>query len=194
MTQIVIEIVAYKPSWADEFTTLAKVIREKLPEPAWRIDHIGSTAIIGLAAKDRIDIQVSVGSAEDFEEVGRGLSSLGYQEAVENRSDHIPPFGPFEIEEWEKRYFRPPADQRPTNLHVRVIGRANQRYALLFRDYVRRHPQVAAIYAQLKRRIAEYHTDTGSYCDIKDPSCDLILHSANIWARETKWKPGLSDQ
>jgi GrpB-like predicted nucleotidyltransferase (UPF0157 family) len=194
MKQIGIEIVAYKPSWADEFAVLAKIIREKLPEPTWRIDHIGSTAIIGLAAKDRIDIQISLSSAEDFDEVGRRLSTLGYQEAVENRSDHIPPFGPFEVENWEKRYFRPPAGQRPTNLHVRVLGRANQRYALLFRDYVRRHPQVAAIYAQLKRRIAEYHTDTGEYSDIKDPSCDLILHSANIWARETGWNPGPSDR
>lgn len=194
MKQIVIEIVSYKPSWADEFVVLAKSIREKLPEPEWRIDHIGSTAIIGLAAKDRIDIQISLNSAENFDEVARRLSTLGYQEATEIRSDHIPPFGPFEVENWEKRYFRPHEGQRPTNLHVRVLGRANQRYALLFRDYVRRHPQVAAIYAQLKRRIAAHHTDTGIYCDIKDPSCDLILHSANGWARETKWQPGPSDQ
>ncbi len=193
MKQAVIEVVAYKPSWADEFAALGKTIRDKLPEPSWRIDHIGSTAIIGLAAKDRIDIQISLGSGEDFDEVGIRLSNLGYQEVAENRSDHIPLFGPFEIENWQKRYFRPPSGQRPTNLHVRVLGRANQRYALLFRDYVRRHPQVAAIYAQLKRRIAEFHTDTGEYSDIKDPSCDLILHSANLWARETGWGAGPSD-
>ena len=84
----------------------------------------------------------------------------------------------------------PPARRSaPTYLHVRVLGRANQRYALLFRDYLRAHPAMASSYAELKRRLAHYHRDERVvYTEIKDPACDLILSAAEEWARQTGWK------
>src|SRR5205085_513157 len=112
-----IEIVPYDENWPREFAELAGPLRATLGEVALRIDHIGSTAVPGLAAKDIIDVQVTV---RDFDALLEALlSSLGYIRLLHINSDHLPPqvLGP--ASEWEKRYFQPPVGQRPTHLHVR---------------------------------------------------------------------------
>jgi GrpB-like predicted nucleotidyltransferase (UPF0157 family) len=187
-------IVSYDIDWPRQFTVVARELRKHLGNVALRIDHIGSTSVPGLAAKDRIDVQITVRNVDEFDDVREKLEHAGYSISEENTRDHVPPWGPFEETEWEKRYFRPPVDMRPTNLHVRVDGRANQIYALLFRDYLRVHPLVAQGYAAAKIRIAEYHGDDRAiYSEIKDPICDLIAVAANAWAKQTDWRPGPSD-
>ncbi len=92
------------------------------------------------------------------------------------------------------RVLSPPAGHRAVNLHVRVAARANQRYALLFRDYLRAHPATAAAYAEAKRRLAELvDGDIGRYAEAKDPIVDLIYLPAEDWAGRTGWAPGPSD-
>ena len=79
------------------------------------------------------------------------------------------------------------------HVHVRGDGRANARYALLFRDFLRTHEKEATAYAELKRRLATIPPDCDTYADTKDPACDLIYFAAERWARETGWtvkKPG----
>ena len=84
--------------------------------------------------------------------------------------------------------------QRPTHLHVRQVGRANQRYALLFRDYLRAHPGAAETYAIIKRELIRLNPDdVDAYYAVKDPVCDLIMDAARIWAAATGWDPGPSD-
>jgi GrpB-like predicted nucleotidyltransferase (UPF0157 family) len=96
-------------------------------------------------------------------------------------------------EAWEKWYFNPPAQQRPTHLHVRVAGHPNQRYPILFRDYLRAHPAAALAYAQVKMALAKYHAgDVGAYYDVKDPVCDIIMAGAEDWAVTTHWEEGSS--
>ena len=95
--------------------------------------------------------------------------------------------------EWEKWFFNPPADQRRTNTHVRIQGRANQRYALLFRDYLRTHPATSESYGELKRRLAQNLSDLRIYAEVKDPAVDLIFLAAEEWATSTNWQPGTSD-
>ena len=89
--------------------------------------------------------------------------------------------------------FKPPPGQRPTNLHVRIAGRANQRYALLFRDYLRTHLTAAQAYVELKRRLAQNLADPDTYPDVKDPAVDLIYFAAEDWAATTLWQPSPSD-
>jgi GrpB-like predicted nucleotidyltransferase (UPF0157 family) len=97
-------------------------------------------------------------------------------------------------EEWRKLYFRAPDGQRRTHLHVRQAGRANQRYALLFRDYLRADPTVARAYRQVKEVLARLHPDdVAAYYDVKDPVCDVIIAAAERWAVETRYRPGPSD-
>ena len=187
-----ITIVHYEPTWVDEFQMLGMTLRRALGELVLRIDPIGSTAVPGLAAKDRIDIQVTV--AELTDEVELALNRIGYKRIVRLTQDHLPPASNDDPREWSKWVFEPPPGQRPTNMHVRVAGRPNQRYALLFRDYLRTHPATAEAYARVKSALATYHgEDVQAYYDVKDPVCDIIIAGAEDWAKTTRWEPGASD-
>jgi GrpB-like predicted nucleotidyltransferase (UPF0157 family) len=186
-----VEIVAYKETWPAEFQEIAARLRQTLGELALRIDHIGSTSVPGLAAKDVIDIQISVAALD--EQVFSALTGLGYTRYESILCDHLPPKFVGAENEWEKWFFNPPPGQRRTNTHVRVLGRANQRYPLLFRDYLRSHTDTAEAYAELKRRLAQNLADPKTYPDVKDPAVDLIYFAAEAWAKATHWQQGMSD-
>lgn len=177
------EIVPHNPKWKEEFQSIKETIAEKLGDEVMQIDHIGSTSVDGLDAKDCIDIQLTVKSLDQLDQVIEGLTELGYLYRAHNNRDHVPPGWQGDSANWDKRYFRAGEGMRRTNIHVRQMGMANQRYPLLFRDYLRANKQVALIYAQLKRAIAQYHSeDIEAYCTIKDPACDLIMDAAEKWA------------
>jgi GrpB-like predicted nucleotidyltransferase (UPF0157 family) len=157
-----------------------------------RIDHIGSTSIEGLAAKDIIDIQVTVASLDPAVEVA--FKGIGYTRLESISQDHIPPGSSGTAVEWVKWLFRPPGDQRLANIHIRLQGNANQRYALLFRDYLRAHPVAAQAYVQVKEALVKYHGDDAeAYYTVKDPVCDIIIIEAEEWAAWVGWAPGQAD-
>jgi GrpB-like predicted nucleotidyltransferase (UPF0157 family) len=187
-----ITIVPYQTKWPAEFHSLGMDLRQALGGQAVRIDHIGSTSVPGLAAKDIIDIQVTVAALEP--EIEKALLRRGYERLVHINTDHIPPEGSLDPLEWTKWMFKPSAPQRPVNIHVRVTGRANQRYSLLFRDYLRTHTMIAQAYRQVKSALAMHHPDNlDAYYDVKDPVCDIIIGGAEEWARASNWEPGQSD-
>ena len=194
-----IEIIPHKKSWALDFAAIGADLRNALGKAALRLDHIGSTSVAGLDSKDVIDVQLTLAGFDGFEELVEPVENNGYvfREAV--RADHRPwdhkLAGAFDYDpDWEKRYFRSAPDRRRVHLHVRAAGRPNQRYALLFRDFLRRHPDAAACYAAAKRALARYHADDAeAYVTIKDPVCDLIMVQAETWASQTGWQPGPSD-
>ena len=183
-----VTIQPYSEEWARDFAQLARRIRSCLGDRALRIDHIGSTAVPGLAAKDRIDVQVAVADLNEADPLGAaGFVEFGPYD------DHSPAGADRVSEDWQKRFFQTGDDERAANIHVRVGGRANERYALLFRDYLREHAAAVAAYAELKRRLAAELRDVGRYADVKDPVCDLIIAAAEDWAVATSWQPGPSD-
>jgi GrpB-like predicted nucleotidyltransferase (UPF0157 family) len=186
-----IEIIAYQERWAEEYAEIAGQLRETLGNLALCIDHIGSTSVPGLAAKDVLDIQVTVGGLESS--LIPLITTLDFEHPPyygnhQYHDDHQPPGYPIAEDEWLKYFFRK-LQPRRVNLHVRVVRKANQRYALLFRDYLRAHPSSAEAYAQLKRRLAAHLTDIETYSDVKDPACDLIAIAAEAWAVQTQWSP-----
>ena len=181
-----ITIEPYSAQWPHEFATVEGLLRDALGSAAVRIDHIGSTAVPGLPAKDVIDVQVGVADLDDprlvpaFEQIGATATDI--------TSDHEPPGDRSGSAAWEKRYFRPPISWRPTNLHVRATNRANFRYALLFRDYLRHSQSAAGAYAQVKVALARLHPDDAdAYYEVKDPVCDLIMDAAERWAIDVAW-------
>ncbi len=187
-----IRIVPYQQNWPEEFAQIGTTLRQTLGELALRIDHIGSTAVLGLAAKNIIDIQITAQALDA--PIEHALQSLGYSRIELITSDHVPPGSALSAEDWIKWIFKPPPGQRPTNLHVRLAGRANQRYALLFRDYLRAHPPIAQAYAQVKAALARYHPDDAeAYYDVKDPVCDIIMGGAEDWAASSQWETGPTD-
>ncbi len=79
-------------------------------------------------------------------------------------------------------------------MHVREHGRPNQRYALLFRDYLRADPVAASAYGELKRALAAATgADRDAYYEVKVPACDLIVAAAEHWAARIRWTPAPSD-
>ncbi len=185
-----VEIVPYQQRWPGEFASIAADLRRALGDLALRIDHIGSTSVPGLDAKDVIDIQVSVAALDD--RIAPALTGIGLIQRAAYY-DHIPPTVTESDGKWEKLLFGRPPGQRRTNVHVRILGRGNQRYALLFRDYLRAHPASAEAYARLKRALAAQLPDIDAYADTKDPAVDLIWLAANDWAAATGWQAGPSD-
>src|SRR5262245_6333586 len=136
-----IEIVAYDPRWPMEFDAEAARLHRALGPLALRIDHNGSTAVPGLAAKPVIDIQVSVASLQPLIAYGRPLELLGYVH-VPSPDDAFCPF-----------FHRPSQWPHTHHLHVVESGGAEERRTLAFRDFLRDHPESSREYERLKREL-----------------------------------------
>ena len=182
---MVIEIVDYDPRWPAQFEEVAGRLRAAFGERARSIDHIGSTSVPNLPAKPIVDVQVTV---ESFAGAREALVAAGLELSDYTR-DHRPPGTDVPDEQLEKRLASARVPIR-TNVHVRIAGHYNQRYPLLFRDYLRATPEAAAAYAAIKRNLARIVVDDlEAYYDVKDPVCDLIMGAAELWAANTRWRP-----
>ncbi len=191
-------VVSADPAWPGRYAALAGGMRLRLRPLARRIDHIGSTAIPGMAAKDVIDVQVSVVDLDAAEEAfARPLEQAGF-ELAPWRVDHVPAGRRGELRgtmgddpaRWAKRLWRRrghPAGA--VNLHVRLVGSPNERLALLFRDWFRAHPAAVAGYSGFKVALAGSTADLDAYSDVKDPVVDVVVVAAEEWAAATGWTP-----
>nr|WP_244561486.1 GrpB family protein [Ensifer aridi] len=176
-----IEIADWSPEWPESFRRKASAIRRALGDRAFRIDHIGSTSIQGLAAKPIIDIQVSVAAFDPIERLTEPLREIGYEWRQANP-------------DLTKRYFRErPGDER-THIHIRRLGSWHEQWALLFRDYMRVHPEEHAPYAALKRALAErYRENRAAYTNGKADHLWAIIRRADRWAADVGWTAPSSD-
>ena len=189
MTVRVIEIVPYQARWVAEFQQIETSLRQALGSLALRIDHIGSTSVPGLGAKDIVDVQVTVASLFPEEALSAAFLAAGYPMRDGVWEDHRPAGDQRPETEWQKRYCREHEGARRVHIHVRVAGAANQRYALLFRDFLRSSPSAAGNYDQIKRELARLHPDdVDAYYAVKDPACDLIMAAAELWAAAAGWE------
>ncbi len=75
------------------------------------------------------------------------------------------------------------------NLHVRIVGSPNERLALLFRDWMRVHPDAVAAYGRFKLELAGAVVDFDTYTDIKDPVVDVVVAAADRWVSAVGWRP-----
>ncbi len=176
-------IIPYDVTWPEQFQQLAHPLRNALGSVAFRIDHIGSTSVPQLAAKPIIDIQISVTDFEPLDAYRLPVERLGYIIRADNPDR-------------TKRYFRESPGRRRVHIHVRRTGSFSEQCALLFRDYVRTHPDVASQYAQLKIGLAQKYAqseDRVAYTEAKSPFIWKIIAQADEWAQQTGWIPGPSD-
>jgi GrpB-like predicted nucleotidyltransferase (UPF0157 family) len=182
-------IVDYQPRWADEYARVARRVREIVGPAAVRIDHIGSTAVPGLGAKDVVDVQITVAGLDRASGVVGPLRTAGFRQGDELAYDEFHAMHA-DDPELRKLYMREPEGERRTHLHIRELGRFNQRYALLFRDYLRASGPVRAEYELLKRRAAQLFPDSiDGYLFLKDPVFHIIYEAAELWASAVGWAP-----
>ena len=138
-----ITIVPYDNAWPEAFEREAMRIGAVLGRLALRVDHVGSTAVPGLAAKPVIDIQVSVPDLDSLARYAEPLGRLGYRHVPVGDFDRVYPF------------FQRPAEW-PSTHHVHLCGAGSREELrhVAFRDYLRAHADVAAQYLDLKRELA----------------------------------------
>jgi GrpB-like predicted nucleotidyltransferase (UPF0157 family) len=173
----------YSVTWPERFAHIAQPMRQALGPVARRIDHIGSTPVVGLAAKPVIDLQISVVDFEPLDAYRLPLSQLGYLFRADNP-------------ERTKRYFREAPGHPRVHMHVRRARSFSEQFALLFRDFLRTHPEVASEYAHLKIGLARQYSrveDRAAHTEAKSPFIWKVMAQADAWAQQTGWLPGPSD-
>lgn len=175
-------------AWQRRGAELAAELRTALAPLALHVDHIGSTAIPGMAAKPVIDLQASVADLEAAAAAfDRPLAERGFERLPYER-DHVPAGRDDDPAAWAKRFWTR-REGEPANLHVRRSGSPNERVALLFRDWFRAHPDAVPAYARFKAMLADAVPDVASYTDLKDPVVDVVVAAAEAWAAATGWVP-----
>ena len=176
------KLVPYNAEWADQAQRIIKRIQMACGAKALRVDHIGSTAVPGLEAKDVIDIQVTVASLEVADDIADALAGVGFPRKADITADHP---HTDDASAWRKRFHGAADPGRPANIHIRVDGWPNQQFALLFRDWLIAHPDVQSEYIAVKRT-AE---DGADYPEAKEPWFGDAYRRARDWAEVTDWRP-----
>lgn len=181
-------LVPYDDMWPVQAERLMARIAAAAGEHGLRIDHVGSTAIPGIRAKDVIDLQLSVASLDDADRIRTALEDAGYPYRPAFDADRPKSSDP-DPAHWRKRVHTSADPGRAVNLHVREAGSPGWRYALLFRDWLRAEPDEAAAYEAEKLRLAAAHPTAGEYADVKEQWLDAALPRAEAWAARTGWSP-----
>lgn len=159
-----IRIVSYDPAWPELFER-ERAQLEQLLAP-WRrgpIEHIGSTAVVGLCAKPVIDVMVGVTSLSESEPAIAALIAAGYQYSAYKT----------EVMHW---FCKPSFEHRTHHLHLIPFESALWQERLSFRDRLRQSAAVRAEYAALKLELARrFEHDREAYTDGKSPFIASVL-------------------
>ncbi|MGA4844336.1 GrpB family protein [Streptomyces sp. G45] len=149
-----IHIADYDPSWPQQAATAIDALRAAAPGLFLEIEHIGSTAVPGLAAKPVIDLMAAVHDLAHAAPHQAALSDLGFHPHDNGMTDRL-------------LYVRAEDRVRSHILHVVTLESWPTRNQRIFRDYLCAHPEDATRYAQLKRAIVAAGTGPAEYARAK---------------------------
>lgn len=174
------------PAWLATGARITARIRNALGEWGVRVDHIGSTAVTGLLAKDVIDVQVGVRQLSDADDPGfvGALAAAGYPRVEGIHGDN-----PKDGSLWPKRFHGGCDPGRIVHVHVRETGSPGWVWALRFRDWMRADAAARAEYAALKESIVANPSGWDDYPERKEPWFDAIHERVHAWAEQTRWSP-----
>jgi GrpB-like predicted nucleotidyltransferase (UPF0157 family) len=154
-----IVVVDYDPRWPAMFEAERVRLVDVVGDWVLEIEHIGSTSVPGLAAKPVIDILVGVRALTDADSnCIEPICGLAYEYV--QQFETVMPF---------RRYFRRLTSDGNHSHHIHLIEKESDFWErhLLFRDYLRAHPERALEYEQLKRRLAPQFSDVNDYAAAK---------------------------
>jgi len=163
----------YDSRWPERFEHLRSRIASTLGRLAAAIEHVGSTAVPGLAAKPVIDLDVVLGSPAALSEAIARLAAVGYQ----HRGDLGVP---------GREAFRPPGNDFPHHLYVHPPESREYVRHIVFRDHLRAYPEDARAYERLKRALArQYRDNREAYNQAKTEFVEtILLRTTEIGIRE----------
>ena len=163
-----IVIVDHDPAWAERYEHERSRIVAALGERVLRLDHIGSTSVPGLAAKPIIDIDLSVADVEDEDAFVPDLVAAGYV---------------LRVREPGHRMLRTP--EKDVHLHVCEVGSDWEQRHLVFRDWLRTHPDDRQRYEDVKRELSRRDwDDMNDYADAKSEVVADIMSRASAPPRD----------
>jgi dephospho-CoA kinase len=180
------------PSWAAQAGRLMARLRAAVAQDVVAVDHVGSTAVPGLDAKDVIDLQLSVRDLDAADRIASLLAGAGFPRWPGIISDNPKPSHPDPVD-WEKRLHGNADPGRPVNLHIRAAGSPGWRYALCFRDWLRADAGARADYVAEKKRVAGLHhvdkSTAGYAADKEGWFTDYAWPRMEAWVQRTGWQP-----
>jgi len=174
-------IVPFRAEWADRFAEQRdRLLALFVPAPV-RIEHVGSTSVLGLAAKPIVDMMLGVRRLADVERRIPVLEADGWEYVPEH--ERIFP---------DRRFFaRPVPRPRTHHLHAVEVGTDFWRDHLAFRDHLRTHPADAEAYAALKRELAARHgRHREAYTEAKSDFVRSVLARVGASLRAAEPSPG----
>jgi dephospho-CoA kinase len=174
------------PTWPVQAVRIMERLRRAFGDVALTTDHIGSTAVPGLLAKDVLDLQIGVARLADADEpeLLARLRAAGFP-----RIDGVDHDNAKDGTVWPKRFHGSADPGRLVHVHVREVGSPGWRWALLFRDWLRHDPRAVADYAAEKQRLAATGATTSEYTAAKEPWFDAVAARAEQWGEQTGWEP-----
>lgn len=163
----VIAVVEYDPRWPAFYEEEKARIVGAIGSVIVAVEHVGSTAVPGLGAKPIIDIMVGIRDFALGERCVQPLASLGYEHRPD---DNIP--GRLFFRRFDK-------EVRTHHLHVTEMGSDFWERHLLFRDFLRAHPEEARAYYELKKALAaEFVTNREGCTEAKTPFIEAAVAKA----------------
>jgi dephospho-CoA kinase len=188
-------LVPADPAWAATGARLAA--RVSAAAGGSRVDHIGSTAVPGMPAKDVIDLQLTVPDLGTADDLAPALAAAGFPRlpGVDRDEPHAGNAlrADDEPDRWAKRLHRNADPGQGLNLHVRVRDAPNWRWSLLFRDWLKAEPDEFDAYLALKEQATARHVGdatTDGYALTKEPWITAAYPRGLSWAERTGWSPG----
>lgn len=137
----IIEVVDYDPSWKKTFETERVMLHQAIGSNAVKIEHIGSTSVVGLAAKPVIDILIEVNSLDELDVAHKNIEALGYLVKGENGITG-------------RRYFQKGGNQRSHHVHAFQTNDLHICRHIAFKEYLIAHPKIALEYSDIKKAAA----------------------------------------
>jgi GrpB-like predicted nucleotidyltransferase (UPF0157 family) len=178
-----VRIVPWDPGWVVRAAAELRRVATAVGATAVRADHVGSTAVPGLAAKPIVDLQLSVTAMEPQAAYVEPLRGLGYLFVPDPGSPEYVLFA------------RPPERPRSYHLHVCAAGSRHEARHLAVRDFLRAHPREAAAYAAHKRAVAaRFPQDRLAYIAGKEAYVVALERRALAWATGRRALPTRSSR
>jgi GrpB-like predicted nucleotidyltransferase (UPF0157 family) len=174
-----VRLVDYDSRWLRIFEREKKRILKALGHKVVVVEHVGSTAVVGLGAKPIVDIMVGVRCLSDALECIEPLRKIGYEYVPEHEAV-IP----------DRRFFRKGPENVPNrHFHLHMVEWKGEFWSdhLLFRDYLRAHPSEAGRYYRVKKRLAQKHgLNREAYTEAKSSFTERTLKKARVSSKTGK--------
>ena len=178
------ELVPPDETWPAQAERVAARVAAAVGDQARRVDHIGSTAVPGLAAKDVLDLQVVVHDIGTAGQVADGLAAAGLVRGEGRWWDNA-----LDGTRRDKAIALNADPGRAANCHIRPLDSPVWREALLLRDWLRAHPDGIQEYAEVKLALARQRlASIDAYAAAKTPFISGTLARAERWAVQTGWQ------